>query len=86
MIDNVLNRLHMKRGTDLPHAKLNDDKVREIRAIVDERNILKEKLKTMSNAAMAKQYGVHIHTIERITSGENWGHVLDRLPETRAGE
>lgn len=75
MIDDPLNRLKVKRGSDLPHSKLNEDKVRYIHSVVAERDALRATLSTMTNKALAKQLGVHERTIDRVTEGYSWGHV-----------
>lgn len=76
MKDNPLNRTKARRGEQLSHAKLTDDDVRLIRDFVDEREKLKARLKGMTNASIAEKFGVHTRTIDRVTTGENWGHVL----------
>lgn len=75
MTDDPLNRLRVKRGSQLPHAKLDEAKVREIFAIVAERDELKVRLRGMTNEAIAARYGVHQRTVDRVTALENWGHV-----------
>jgi hypothetical protein len=73
--DDPLNRLKMKRGSDLPQSKLDETKVKEIRLIVEVRERMREELKAMTNAAIAEKYGVHYRTVDRITAFENWNHV-----------
>jgi hypothetical protein len=75
MIDDPLNRTKVLRGSALPHAKLHEDDVRLILQIVQEREEMKQQLKWMTNASIARKFGVHVRTIDRITAGENWGHV-----------
>lgn len=75
MVDDPLNRLRVKRGSELPHAKLNEKLIKKIRKTVAERERLKVVLSGMTNAAIAKEHGVHVRTIDRITAGENWHHV-----------
>ncbi|WIX32550.1 hypothetical protein QO259_17325 [Salinicola sp. JS01] len=75
MKDNPLNRLRVRRGSELPWAKLDERKVAEINAIVDRRNELRRELSELTNAKIAARYGVHQRTIDRVTTGENWGHV-----------
>lgn len=57
---------YAKRGNDLPHSKLDPDKVREIR--------------TNRSGKTAKQiaeiHGVHFRTIEKILYFETWKHVI----------
>ena len=76
MIDDPLNRAKVKRGSDLPHSKLTDDDVRMILQIVEDREEMKRVLKGMTNAAIAHKFGVHVRSIDRVVTGETWGHVL----------
>lgn len=55
-----------KRGNDLPHAKLNPEKVREIK--------INRKGETAKQ--MAARHGVPYRTIEKIRSGETWKFVI----------
>ena len=65
-----------KRGQELPHSKLLDIDVISIRSAVRQRqNLLTYIDENISNKALAKQYGVHTRTIERVTSYENYGHI-----------
>ncbi len=75
MRDDPLNRLRVRRGSQLPWAKLNEEKVAEINALIERREELKRELRDMTNAKIAARYGVHQRTIDRVTAGENWGHV-----------
>lgn len=75
MIDDPLNRIKVKRGSELPQAKLNEHDIKNIRQIVADREQLRKALSCMTNAALAEKYGVHYRTIDRITAGENWIHV-----------
>jgi hypothetical protein len=75
MIDNVMNRTKVLRGSQLSHAKLDEHDVELIREIVEYRERLKQELKALSNASLADKFGVHIRTIDKITSGESWIHV-----------
>lgn len=75
MIDNPLNRLAVKRGSQLPHAKLDEATVAEVLATIEERDRLRARLKGMTNKAIAKRLGVHYRTIDRISSFESWTHV-----------
>lgn len=77
MIDDCMNKLKVKRGSALPHAKLDEDKVRLILGAVKERENLKQQLANLSNKSLAEYLGVHVRTIDRVTAGENWGHVLE---------
>lgn len=75
MIDNPLNRLNVKRGSELPWAKLNESDVRHIRLLIEHREKLKQQAKALSNARLADKFGVHCRTIDRICTGEGWAHV-----------
>jgi hypothetical protein len=54
-----------KRGTDLPNAKLDPVKVREIRA----------NRKGQTSKQLADTFGVHFRTIEKVQSYDTWTHV-----------
>lgn len=75
MIDNPLNRLKVKRGSDLPQSKLTEEKVIEIRERIRKREEIKQQLKLHTNQAIAKEHNVHIRTIDRISTEEGWTHV-----------
>lgn len=75
MIDDCMNRTKVKRGSELPHAKLTEDDIRLINLFVAEREQMKAILKGMTNKAIADKWDVHVRTIDKITSGETWGHV-----------
>lgn len=75
MKDDPLNRLRVKRGSELPHAKLDETDVREIWRLVNEREHLLRAASRRTNARIAEMYGVSKRTIDRITAGETWGHV-----------
>lgn len=75
MIDNPLNRLKVKRGSQLPHAKLTEVDVEQIRALVAHRERLLREARTLRNADIAEKFGVHLRTIEKITGGYAWTHV-----------
>ena len=64
------------RGQDLPQSKLLELDVVSIRSSARQReNLRKHIADNLSNAALAKQYGVHVRTIEKILSREVWSHV-----------
>jgi FixJ family two-component response regulator len=75
MIDDCMNQTKVKRGSELPHAKLTEDDIRLIRSFMAEREQMKAMLRGMTNQAIAEKFDVHRRTIDRITSGETWGHV-----------
>lgn len=76
MIDDPLNRLKVKRGMDLPQSKLNEQLVKRIR---EEYAMGQEEIARLrarySRKALAKEYGVHIKTIEKVLTYETWSHV-----------
>jgi hypothetical protein len=75
MIDSPLNRLYVKRGSQLPQAKLTEHDVCLIRKLIDEREAEKRRLAELTNAKLAEKFGVHVRTIDRISMGETWGHL-----------
>lgn len=75
MVDDPLNRLAVKRGSELPHAKLTEDDVRLILALVAERDELRRRAKQLTNREIAKKFGVHRRTVDKISAGETWIHV-----------
>ena len=75
MKDDAMNRLKVKRGQDLPQSKLTDDDVKMIRQLIEHREELKRQASELTAAKIAEKFGVHIRTIDRVSTGENWGHV-----------
>lgn len=67
--------LHVKRGSELPWAKLTEEDVSLIRELVREREALKAQLRELTNAKIAEKFGVHVRTIDRVTTYEGWRHV-----------
>lgn len=67
--------LHVKRGSELPWAKLTEEDVSLIRELVRERDALKAQLRELTNAKIAEKIGVHVRTIDRVTTYEGWRHV-----------
>ena len=64
------------RGQDLQHAKLLDLDVIAIRSAKKQREaLLKHIRENLSNAALARQFGVHERTIEKAVSRETWSHI-----------
>lgn len=64
------------RGQDLPQTKLLDLEVSAIRSAVRQREKLRQHIAdNLSNKALAKQYGVSLRTIERLTQHETWSHI-----------
>lgn len=65
------------RGSELPQSKLNETLVARIRQQHAAKEAEKRRLDAEYSAhALAKQYGVHYRTIEKILSYETWRHVL----------
>ena len=64
------------RGQDLPQTKLLDLDVAAIRSSVRQRENLRKYInENLTNKALAKQYGVSLRTIERLTQHETWSHI-----------
>lgn len=53
------------RGESLPHARLNAESVRAIRANVE----------GMTARQIAARFGVHYRTVEKVRHGETWSHI-----------
>ena len=75
MVDDPMNRTKVKRGEELPQARLTEGDVRIIRELIEERVRLHKEARALTNKRIAEKFGVHIRTIDRINSGETWGHV-----------
>lgn len=64
------------RGQDLPQSKLLDLDVLAIRSAARQRESLRQHIRdNLSNEALARQFGVHVRTIEKVLSAESWSHV-----------
>ena len=64
------------RGQDIPQSKLLDMDVIAIRSAQRQReNLLQHIRNNLSNAALARQFGVHERSIEKIMSRETWSHL-----------
>lgn len=64
------------RGQDLPQTKLLDLDVISIRSAARQREALRKHIAAnLSNAALAKQYGMNVRNIEKIISRETWSHL-----------
>lgn len=64
------------RGMGLPQSKLTPLEVAAIREAARRREAMRREItETLSNAALAKAYGVHVRTIEKALAYESWGHV-----------
>lgn len=65
-----------KRGQELPHTKLLDVQVGAIRSAVRQREALRRHIAdNLSNEALARSYGVHVRTIEKIVQRFSWAHI-----------
>jgi hypothetical protein len=65
------------RGQELPHAKLTDQDVIAIRSAVRQRDALRQHIRNnLSNEALARHFGVHERTIEKVVQRESWAHLL----------
>ena len=62
-----LIRFTYRRGADVPSARLNEDKVREIRRRYWHQG--------ESQASLARELGVAQATVHAVISGRSWGHV-----------
>lgn len=72
----VANRMKVKRGEDLPHARLTADDVRLIRQIhADKQEQIARLNETCSVQALAEKFEVHPRTIEKVIGFETWRHV-----------
>lgn len=64
------------RGMDLPQSKLTPLEVDAIRSAATQREALRKHIRErLSNAALARDLGVHVRTIEKVLARESWSHV-----------
>lgn len=64
------------RGQELPQSKLLDMDVIDIRSAKRQRDALLAHIKeNLSNDALAKRFGIHQRTLEKILSRETWSHL-----------
>ena len=67
----------VRRGLELPQAKLMPLDVAEIRSAARQRQSLRSHIaNNLSNAALAAKFGVHERTIEKILSRETWSQEI----------
>lgn len=72
----IRQREFSARGMDLPQSKLMPLQIVAIREAAARRDAMRREItETLSNAALARQFGVHVRTIEKVLSYESWGHV-----------
>lgn len=70
-------RANALRGQELPHTKLLDIDVVTIRSAKRQREALLKHIRdNLSNAALAKQFGVHTRTIEKVLSYDSHGNIV----------
>lgn len=62
-------------GEKNPSAKLSDEKVRQILALADRREVLKKELADLSNVRIAKLVGVADSTVGKVIAGKSWRHL-----------
>jgi DNA-binding transcriptional regulator YiaG len=68
-----------RRGEALPQSKLTDEDVLTIRAAQQERDARRLRIEQeLSNAALARRFGVHVRTIEKVLQRDSWVHLLRR--------
>ena len=75
MKDDPMNCTKVKRGSELPWAKLTEEDVLLIRQLIAEREVMKARLREVTNAKIAEKFGVHQRTVDRVSSYENWRHL-----------
>jgi hypothetical protein len=64
------------RGQALPQTKLLDLDIVSIRSAARQRESLRKHIRdNLSNEALAKQYGVHVRTIEKCLAYETGSHI-----------
>lgn len=64
------------RGQELPQTKLLDLDIVSIRSAAKQRENLRKYIReNLSNEALAKQFGVHVRTIEKALSYETGSHI-----------
>lgn len=76
--DEYLIRQHefQPRGMALPQSKLTPLEVEAIRSAAKQREALRKHIREkLSNDAIAREFCVHVRTVEKVLSRESWGHV-----------
>lgn len=69
-------REFVKRGMELPQSKLTPLEVDAIRSAARQRESLRKHIRdNLSNAALARSFGVHERTVEKVLQGFSWSHV-----------
>lgn len=68
---------YVKRGLELPQTKLTPLDVIAVRAAARKRAAMRQEINdTLSNEALARQFGVSVRAIERVLAYDTHGHVL----------
>ena len=62
-------------GKKHPRAKLTDEDVSQIKALLREREYHRSQWQNLTFEAIAEKFGVHEGHVRRIARGDNWGHV-----------
>lgn len=64
------------RGMDLPQSKLMDLDICAIRSAAKQRENLRQYIRdNLTNEALARKFGVHVRTIEKVLAFGSWSHV-----------
>ena len=64
------------RGQDLPQTKLLEIDINTIRSAAREREKLRQHIRdNLSNDALARQFGVHVRTIEKVLNRKTGDHL-----------
>lgn len=72
----VRAREFQPRGSELAHAKLTEDDIQTIRSAVRQREALRKHIREfISNEALARRFGVHLRTIEKVVQRDTWSHI-----------
>lgn len=72
----IRQREFSARGMQLPQSKLTPLEVEAIRSAATQRESLRKHIRErLSNAALARDLGVHVRTIEKVLARESWSHV-----------
>lgn len=69
-------RLYALHGTELPQAKADEAVVTKIRRLHARKQRLIERLnRDYSAAGLARRFGLHVRTVEKMLRRESWAHV-----------
>lgn len=70
-----MKAINPQRGADRWNAKLTEDDVRLIRALVDERAMHLAEARKLTDAVIAEKFEIHPNTVRKIIDGAAWGHL-----------